>query len=98
MKSLFNTTTIKFINRPNPDGTVTSEIEVPGCLIAQNGTPTAERPQVLIHLPKTFKDSVDGSWVKVEGNDYHVVGTKIAEMESNIPTPFNRYVIAERVY
>lgn len=98
MKTLFNTTTITFINRPNPDGTTTAEVNAPGCLVAQNGTPTAERPQILIHLPKSFKDTVDGAWVNIEGKDYHVIGTKIGEMESNTPTPFNRYAIAEQVY
>lgn len=98
MKSLFNTTTVTFINRPNDDGTVTDQIIANGCLIAQNGSPTALRPQVLIHLPKSFKEKVDGAWVKIEGNDYHVIGTKIGEMEANTPTPFNRYAIAEQVY
>lgn len=98
MKTLFNTTTIIFFNRPNADGTVTEQIVANGCLIAQNGSPTALRPQVLIHLPKSFVEKVDGAWVKIEGNDYHVIGTKIREMEANTPTAFNRYAIAEQVY
>lgn len=94
------TTTVTFTNRPNEDGSVTPEIKVPGCLIAQNGTPTARRPQILIHLPKTFTDSVAESFVSHEGHSYHVIGTsvKFEKMDKNVPTPWNRYAIAERIY
>lgn len=94
------TTTIDFINRPNPDGSVTEKISVTGCLIAQNGSPTARRPEILIHLPRTFTDSVEDAWVNLEGHSYHVIGTsvKVESMEKNKPTPWDRYVIAERIY
>ena len=94
------TTTITFRNKPNDDGTVTPVIEIPGCLIAQNGSPTGPRPQILIHLPKKFKDDVSNSWIAHEGHTYHVIGTSIkAEpMDENVPTLWNRYVIAERIY
>lgn len=94
------TTTINFINRPNADGTITKEISVAGCTIAQNGTPTAQRPEIIIHLPKTFKDSVEGAFINLEGHSYHVIGTsvKVESMNKNVPTPWDRYVIAERIY
>lgn len=94
------TTTIDFVNRPNADGTVTEKISVPGCLIAQNGTPTARRPEILIHLPKKFKDTVEGAWVNLEGHSYHVIGTtvKVETMIDNKPTPWDRYMVAERIY
>lgn len=96
----FKTTTVDFINRPNPDGTVTKKISVPGCLIAQNGTPTANRPEIIIHLPKKFNDSVEGAWVNIDGGSYHVIGTtvRLSEMDSNKPTDFGRYVVAEKIY
>lgn len=94
------TTVVNFINRPNEDGTITERISVAGCLIAQNGSPTGRRPEILIHLPKSFADSVAGAWVNVEGHSYHVIGTtvKLPEMKGNKPTPWDRYVIAERIY
>lgn len=94
------TTTIDFINRPNADGSVTERISVAGCLIAQNGSPTADRPEILIHLPRTFKESVADAWVNLEDHSYHVIGTsvKVESMDSNKPTPWDRYVIAERIY
>ena len=92
------TITVKFINRPNPDGTVTGEISVAGCLIAQHGAATAPRPQILIHLPKSFEEDVKGAWVTYEGNDYHVVGVTVKNMDANTPTSWNRYAIAEKIY
>lgn len=94
------TITVEFRNKPNDNGTVTDIISVEGCLIAQNGTPTATRPEILIHLPRAFKGDVDGAFVNFEDHSYHVIGTTIqAEaMNPNVPTPWNRYVIAERIY
>lgn len=94
------TTTINFINRPNEDGSITALIPVSGCLIAQNGSPTGSRPEILIHLPKSFSDSVEGAWVNLENHSYHVIGTsvKLESMEKNKPTAWDRYVIAERIY
>lgn len=94
------TTTVIFRNKPEEDGTVTPEIKVAGCLIAQNGTPTARRPQILIHLPKTFKGDVENAWVNHEGHSYHIIGvsTKFEPMDPNVPTDWNRYAIAERIY
>lgn len=91
------TTTVKFINRPNEDGTVTPEIAVSGCLIANNGSPTMNRPQILVHLPKKFTGTVDGAWVDYDGHSYHVVGTSVVNMDGNTPTDWNRYAIAERI-
>ena len=90
------TKTVIFKNRPNADGTITSSISVDGCLIANNGSPTMERPQILIQLPKKFKDDVTGAWVDHEGHSYHVIGVSVSQMESNTPTPWDRYAIAER--
>lgn len=93
------TTTIEFVNRPNADSTITKKTEVNGCLIAQNGSPTGRRPEILIHLPRTFEGEVDGAWVNFEGHSYHVIGTTIQAkpMDANKPTPWNRYCIAERI-
>lgn len=94
------TTTIKFVNHPEENGTLTKEITVAGCLVAQNGSPTGRRPEILIHLPRTFTGAVDGSFVNFEGFTYHVIGTTIqaTSMDANKPTPWNRYAIAEKIY
>lgn len=91
-------TTVVFLNRPNADGTVTEEISVAGCAIAPHGSPTMRRKQVAIHLPRTFKEKVDGAWIKYDGNFWHVIGTEAPRMESNTPTPWDRYAIAEKIY
>lgn len=93
-------TTVTFVNRPNADGTVTPEIKVPGCLIAQNGTPTAQRPQILIHLPKKFTGDVTSAWINHDGHSYHVIGIseRFEPMDPNVATDWNRYAIAERIY
>ena len=93
-------TTIDFVNKPNADGTITPKISVDDCLIAQNGSPTTRRPEILIHLPKKFKGEVEGAWVNLEGHSYHVIGTtiKAESMEKNKPTRWDRYCIAERIY
>ena len=91
------TVDITFKNRPNADGSLTSLV-VKGCLIAQNGSPTASRPEILIHLPKTFKDSVAGAWVEWDGGNYHVIGITVRGVEDNVPTAWNRYVVAEKIY
>ena len=97
---MITTTTIIFVNRPNDDGTITEEVEVPGCLIAQNGSPTGSRPEILIHLPRSFTEEVNGAWVNLEDHSYHVIGTTIRadSMDANKPTPWSRYCIAERIY
>lgn len=87
---------VTFKNRPDGDGTLTPFIKVAGCLVARNGSPTADRPEILIHLPKTFTESVDGAWVEYDGHDYHVVGEMPVNMDPNTPTNWNRYVVAER--
>lgn len=89
------TTKITFKNRPTDGGFETVEVE--DCLVANNGSPNVRRPQILIHLPKTFKGEVDGSFVEYEGEEYHVVGTTAADMDDNTPTKWNRYAIAERI-
>lgn len=92
------TTTILFKNVPQDNGDLAS-FEVAGCLIAQNGSPTARRPEILIHLPKKFKGKVDGGWIDLEDHSYHITGTtvKVDSMIENKPTPWNRYAIAERI-
>lgn len=91
-------TVVKFINRPNEDGTVTKEINVPNCTIAPHGSPTMRRKQIAIHLPKTFDGKVDGAWINYDGNFWHVIGTEAPRMDTNTPTPWNRYAIAEKIY
>lgn len=88
-------TTVTFKNRPTVDGLETFSID--DCLIANNSTPNASRPQILIHLPKTDNHDVDGSFVNYEGYDWHVIGTTVAQMDGNTPTRWNRYAIAERI-
>lgn len=88
-------TTITFKNHPTPNGLKTFAIE--DCLVANNGSPNAPRPQILIHLPKTDSHDVNGSFVDYEGYEWHIVGTTVAQMDGNTPTRWNRYAIAERI-
>ena len=88
-------TTITFKNHPTTDGLETFAIE--DCLIANNGSPNASRPQILIHIPKASEKDVDGAFVSYEGYEWHVVGTTVAQMDGNTPTRWNRYAIAERI-
>lgn len=91
MKSL----TVTFKNKPTSAGLETFTID--NCLVANNGSPNAIRPQILIHLPKTDSHIVDGAFVSYDGHDYHVIGTTAVQMEDNTPTKWNRYAIAERI-
>lgn len=87
---------ITFKNHPTPDGKLET-FSIDGCLVANNGSPNASRPQILIHLPKASQRAVDGAWVSYDGYDWHVVGTTVAQMEGNTPTAWDRYAIAERI-
>lgn len=89
--------TINFKNRPNNDGTL-SNVTIKDCLIAQSGAPTARRPQVLVHLPKTDTSVINGAWFDYDGFTYHVIGTTAKSIEDNTPTRWNRYCIAEKIY
>ena len=89
--------TVYFKNRPNDNGTL-SNITIEDCLVAQSGGPTAIRPQVTVHLPKKNTDNVDGAWFEYDGGTYHVIGQTAKSMDSNTPTRWNRYVIAEKIY
>ena len=84
-----------FKNHPTANGFETFTID--DCLIANNGSPNASRPQILIHLPKTDEHVVDGSFVEYEGYQWFVVGTTVPQMDGNTPTRWNRYAIAERI-
>jgi len=88
---------INFVNRPNPDGTV-SNLTIKDCLVAQSGSPTARRPQVTVHLPKADNSNVSDAWFSYDGAMYHVVGTAAKSIADNTPTRWNRYCIAEKVY
>lgn len=88
-------TSVTFKNRPTTTGLETFTID--DCLIANNGTPNTSRPQILIHLPKTDEHAVEGAFVSYEGHDWHVIGTTVPQMDSNTPTRWNRYAIAERI-
>ena len=90
-------TDIEFRNRPNEDGTFSSFI-IKDCLIAQSGSPTIARPQIIIHLPKSDASPVGGAWVNYDGGSYHVIGTTAKSIEPNTPTRWNRYCVAERMY
>lgn len=88
-------TSVTFKNRPTTTGLETFTID--DCLIANNGSPNSPRPQILIHLPKTDEHIVDGAFVGYEGYEWHVIGTTVPQMDSNTPTRWNRYAIAERI-
>ena len=86
---------VTFKNRPTEHGFETFTID--DCLIANNGSPNASRPQILIHIPQTDHRAVDGAFVTYAGHDYHVIGTTAPQMGSNTPTRWDRYAIAERI-
>lgn len=86
---------VTFKNHPTISGLETFTID--DCLVANNGSPNAPRPQILIHIPKTDEHDVDGSFVSYEGHEWHVIGTTVAQMDGNTPTRWNRYAIAERI-
>ncbi len=87
---------VTFKNKPMPDGTVVT-FTMKGCLVANTGSPTAAKPTIQIHLPKTDNRDINGAFVEYAGHDYHVVDTTAAQMDPNTPTPWNRYAIAERI-
>lgn len=86
---------VTFKNHPTPSGLETFTIE--DCMVANNGSPNVSRPQILIHLPKIDDHDVEGSFVEYNGEDYHVVGVTVPQMDGNTPTRWNRYAIAERI-
>lgn len=90
------TVRVVFKNKPMADGTVET-FAIDGCLVAETGSPTAKRPQIQIHLPKTNGREVDGAFVEYAGYDYHIVGVMVPRMNENTPTIWNRYAIAERI-
>ena len=86
---------VTFKNHPTTEGLETFTID--DCLIANNGSPNVNRPQILIHIPKTDNHDVNNSFVSYEGYEWHVIGTTVAHMDGNTPTRWNRYAIAERI-
>ena len=86
---------VTFKNHPTTEGLETFTID--DCLIANNGSPNVNRPQILIHIPKTDNHDVNNSFVSYEGYEWHVIGTTVAQMDGNTPTRWNRYAIAERI-
>ena len=88
--------TVKFKNKPLENGTL-STFEIEDCLVAQNGSPAAVRPQITIHLPKDDTHDVEGAWVEYEGQMFHVVGSTVPSIKENTPTRWNRYAIAEKI-
>ena len=89
-------TKLTFKNCPREDGTFET-FEVADCLVGQYGSPQSSRPQIQIHLPKTCDKIVDGSWVDWQGENWYVKATTIKQMESNTPTRWDRYAIAEAI-
>ena len=87
---------VTFKNIPRNHG-IFETIKIKDCLIANNGSPNADRPQILIHLPKTDSTDVDSGWVEYDGYDWHVTGVTVKQMDGNTPTRWNRYAIAERI-
>lgn len=90
------TMTVEFKNRPREDGGVET-FSIDNCMIANNGSPTSTRPQILIHLPRTDSHQVEGSFVEYDGEMWHIVGVTARQMEGNTPPKWDRYAIAERV-
>lgn len=86
---------VTFKNHPTASGFETFTVD--DCLIANNGSPNAMRPQILIHIPKTDNHDVNNSFVDYEGYEWHVIGTTVPQMDGNTPTRWNRYAIAERI-
>ncbi len=86
---------VTFKNHPTTSGFETFTVE--DCLIANNGSPNAMRPQILIHIPKIDNHDVNNSFVDYEGYEWHVIGTTVPQMDGNTPTRWNRYAIAERI-
>jgi hypothetical protein len=90
--------TIQFKNKPNEQGDMLTNHKIHNCLIAQSGGPAVARPQVIVHLPKDDPTNVEGAWFQYESNTYHVIGETVAGIEENVPTRWNRYVVAEKIY
>lgn len=90
------TLTVEFKNRPREDGTLET-FSIQDCMVANNGSPTSSRPQILIHLPKTDRHEVEGAFVEYDEQTWHVIGVTARQMEGNTPTKWDRYAIAERV-
>lgn len=88
---------VQFKNKPNDDGTLSDHI-IADCLIAQNGSPTGTRPQIIVHIPKSDETDVQDSWINYRGGSYHVIGATVPGIQQNIPTRWNRYVVAEKIY
>lgn len=90
--------TLTFKNRPNASGDMLTNHTIKDCLVAQNGSPTTLRPQIIIHLPKNDSTDVSGAWITYEGSTYHVIGSTAPGIAENVPTRWNRYVVAEKIY
>ena len=88
--------TLKFKNHPDGEGGVET-FTIQDCLVANNGSPNATRPQILIHLPRNDHHKVDGAWVHYDDHDWHIIGTTATQMDENTPGRWNRYAIAERI-
>lgn len=89
-------TSITFKNHPTPTGGLET-FTIDDCMVANNGSPNAMRPQILIHLPKVDTHEVEGSFVSYDGEDWHIIGRTVPQMDGNTPTRWNRYAIAERI-
>lgn len=89
--------TVEFKNKPNEDGSTSNHL-IADCLIGQNGSPTGSRPQIIVHIPKTDDTDVTGAWINYRGGSYHVIGVTVPGIQENIPTRWNRYVVAEKIY
>lgn len=87
---------VKFKNHQKPDGTFET-FTVEDCLVGQYGSPQSSKQQIEIHLPKTCDKDVNYSWAEYRGEDWYVKGTTVKQIESNTPTRWDRYAIAERV-
>ena len=59
---------VTFKNKPMPDGTVVT-FTMKGCLVANTGSPTAAKPTIQIHLPKTDNRDINGAFVEYAGHD-----------------------------
>lgn len=88
-------TDVEFKNQPQADGSVKS-FTIKNCLIYNSGDPSADKPRIMIHLPKSDPTDVIDSWVSYNNYDWHVIGMAAPSLDNTTPTQWNRYAVAER--
>lgn len=75
---------VTFKNKPMPDGTVVT-FTMEGCLVANTGSPTTAKPQIMIHLPKTDNRDVNGATPNAVYGIIPVAKGDVIEISGNNP-------------